>query len=67
MLKDKNVVFIGVKSFNIQGVIVSGLLELGAEVRFFDERPDNSIVGKPTHAREYSGGCNAFGASKCHY
>ncbi len=46
ILNGKKIVFICMKSFNIEGFIVSGLVELGAEVRFFDERPDNSIVGK---------------------
>ncbi len=45
-LQGKRVVFICVKSFNFEGFIVNGLLKMGAEVRYFDERPSNTWLEK---------------------
>jgi len=46
VLKNKHIIFVAVKSFSIEGLIVSGLQQLGATVDFFDERPSNTTIGK---------------------
>lgn len=45
-LQGKSVVFICVKSFNFEGFIVNRLLEMGADVRYFDERTSNTWFEK---------------------
>jgi hypothetical protein len=46
LLKDKHIAVVSVKSFNFEGLIVSGLQDLGAKVQWFDERPSNSTFSK---------------------
>ena len=45
-LEGKRVVFICVKSFNFEGLIVNRLSDMGAIVRYFDERPTNTLYEK---------------------
>ena len=44
--RKKNILFISVKTFNYEKYIYEKLLELGAEVDFFNERPGDSIFIK---------------------
>jgi hypothetical protein len=46
MLKGSNILFISVKTFNYEQYIVEKLEELGSNVLFFDERPNNSVFAK---------------------
>jgi len=46
LLNNIHVVVISVESFNIEGLLVSGLKNLGAEVLRFNERPSNSNITK---------------------
>jgi len=44
--KNKNILFISVKTFDYEKFIVNKLIELGSNVTYFDERPSNSILIK---------------------
>lgn len=44
--KNKNILFISVKTFDYEKCIVNKLTELGSNVTYFDERPSNSILIK---------------------
>jgi repressor of nif and glnA expression len=44
--KNKNILFISVKTFDYEKFIVQKLEELGAKVTFFDERPRNTVLVK---------------------
>lgn len=46
MISGQHIAVIAPKSFNFEGLVVSGLEQLGADVRYYDERPDNSTIGK---------------------
>ncbi|MGB3452427.1 MAG: hypothetical protein WBA59_01215 [Moheibacter sp.] len=41
-LKNKNILFISASFFNYEKAVISRMLEMGATVDFFDERPSNS-------------------------
>ena len=44
--KNKNILFISVKTFDYEKYISNKLIELGSNVTYFDERPSNSILIK---------------------
>ncbi len=44
--KNKNILFISVKTFDYEKYIINKLIELGSNVTYFDERPSNSILIK---------------------
>jgi hypothetical protein len=46
IFKNKNILFISVKTFDYEKFIVNKLIELGSNVTYFDERPSNSILIK---------------------
>jgi len=43
MLNNKNILFLSVSFFNYENIIKNKLVQRGAKVDFFDERPSNSI------------------------
>ena len=46
VLKDKNVLFFSVQTFNLEKEITKKLQELGANVDYYDERPANNNLTK---------------------
>lgn len=44
--KNKNILFISIKTFDYERHILNKLIELGSKVTYFDERPSNSILIK---------------------
>ena len=44
--KNKKILYISVKTFNYELEIANKLIELGAKVDYFDERPSNSVLVK---------------------
>ena len=44
--KNKNILYISIKTFNYEVEISNKLTELGAKVDYFDERPSNSVLTK---------------------
>lgn len=46
IFKNKNILFISVKTFDYEKFIVNKLIELGSNVTYYDERPSNSILIK---------------------
>ena len=45
-LLNKKILFISVRTFNYELEIANKLIQLGAKVDYFDERPSNSILAK---------------------
>jgi hypothetical protein len=45
-LKNKKILYISVKTFNYELEIANKLIEFGAKVDYFDERPSNSVLTK---------------------